>query len=128
MADSRVYWPSQPLWPVGSPQREHPQSAPTRGKGTSFAEILGREERKVSFSQHALQRLRDRDLELGEGALTKLDDTVAKMAQKGVREALIYLNDVALIVSVANRTVITAMDGASAKDNIFTNIDSAAIL
>ena len=50
------------------------------------------------------------------------------MAQKGAREALIYLNDVALIVSVANRTVITAMDGASAKDNIFTNIDSAAIL
>lgn len=82
----------------------------------------------MSFSQHALQRLRDRDLDLGEGELAKLDDTVAKMAQKGAREALIYLNDVALIVSVANRTVITAMDGASAKDNIFTNIDSAAIL
>lgn len=128
MADSRVYWPSQPLWPVGSPRQENSPSALARGKETSFAEILGREERKVSFSQHALQRLRDRDLDLGEGGLAKLDDTVARMAQKGAREALIYLNDVALIVSVANRTVITAMDGASAKDNIFTNIDSAAIL
>lgn len=128
MADSRVYWPSQMLWPVGSPQREHPQSVKPRGKETSFAEILGQEERKVHFSQHSLQRLRDRGLALGEGALRKLDDTVAKMAQKGAKEALIYLNDVALIVSVANRTVITAMDGASAKDNIFTNIDSAAIL
>ena len=128
MADSRVYWPSQPLWPVGSPRQENSPSVPARGKETSFAEILGREERQVSFSQHALQRLRDRDLDLGEGGLAKLDDTVARMAQKGAREALIYLNDVALIVSVANRTVITAMDGASAKDNIFTNIDSAAIL
>ena len=128
MADSRVYWPSQPLWPVGSPRQENSPSVPARGKETSFAEILGREERKVSFSQHALQRLRDRDLDLGEGELAKLDDTVARMAKKGAREALIYLNDVALIVSVANRTVITAMDGASAKDNIFTNIDSAAIL
>mgnify|MGYP000852136372 CR=1 FL=1 len=61
MADSRVYWPSQPLWPVGSPRQENSPSAPARGKETSFAEILGREERKVSFSQHALQRLRDRE-------------------------------------------------------------------
>jgi len=41
---------------------------------------------------------------------------------------LIMLNDVALVVSVKNKTVITAMDGASAKDNIFTNIDSAMII
>ena len=72
--------------------------------------------------------MQDRQLNIGEPELEKLNDTVAKMAQKGAKEALIYLNDVALIVSVANRTVITAMDGASAKENIFTNIDSAAIL
>ena len=56
------------------------------------------------------------------------DDAVDKMAQKGARESLIYMNDMAFVVSVANRTVITAMDGKSARENIFTNIDSAAIL
>ena len=50
------------------------------------------------------------------------------MAHKGARESLIYLNDIALVVSVANRKVITAMDGSSARENIFTNIDSAAII
>ena len=50
------------------------------------------------------------------------------MAQKGAKESLIYLDDIAMVVSVANRKVITAMDGESAGDNIFTNIDSAAIL
>jgi hypothetical protein len=30
-------------------------------------------------------------------------------------------------VSVRNRTVITAVDAASLKDNVFTNIDSAVI-
>ena len=50
------------------------------------------------------------------------------MAAKGARESLIYMNDLAFVVSVKNRTVITAMDGPSAKENIFTNIDSAAIL
>jgi flagellar operon protein len=67
-------------------------------------------------------------LNFSERDLQKLDDTVTKMAQKGARESLIYMNDMALVVSVANRTVITAMDGSSAKENIFTNIDSAAIL
>ena len=41
---------------------------------------------------------------------------------------MILLKETALVVSVKNRTVITAVDEASAKENIFTNIDSAAIL
>ena len=80
------------------------------------------------FSNHAIQRLNDRNLNFSEEDLAKLDDTVARMAEKGAKESVIYMNDTALVVSVANRTVITAMDGSSAKENIFTNIDSAAIL
>ena len=72
--------------------------------------------------------MQSRNLDLSDQDLDKLDDAVEKMAQKGAKESLIYLNDIALVVSVANKTVITAMDGTSAKDNIFTNIDSAAIL
>ncbi len=37
------------------------------------------------------------------------------------------LDDVALVVSVANRTVITAIDGENLKENVFTQIDSAVI-
>ena len=47
---------------------------------------------------------------------------------RGAKDALILLRETALVVSVKNRTVITAVDEASAKENIFTNIDSAAIL
>ena len=72
--------------------------------------------------------MRARGIDLSDEELSKLDDAVSKMALKGARESLIYMNDVALVVSIRNRTVITAMDGMSAKDNIFTNIDSAAIL
>jgi hypothetical protein len=35
------------------------------------------------------------------------------------------LRDTAFIVSVRNKTVITAANGDQLKDNIFTNIDSA---
>ncbi len=33
-----------------------------------------------------------------------------------------------MVVSVTNRTVITALDDVTAADSIFTNIDSAAII
>ena len=38
------------------------------------------------------------------------------------------MDKAALVVSVPNRTVITAVDKAALKENIFTNIDSAMIL
>ena len=53
---------------------------------------------------------------------------MAKAAAKGARSSLLVMKDVALIVSVTNRTVITAVDGSSLKDNVFTNIDSAVIV
>ena len=61
--------------------------------------------------------------------MNQLKSAVDKAAQKGARESLILMNnDLALVVSVTNRTVITAMDGSSIRDNVFTNIDSAVIV
>ena len=128
MADPRIYLSTQPLLPIGNPSAAFSPAASSARDRTSFAEVLSKAENKVSFSQHAIARMQSRNLDLSEQDLGKLDDTVEKMAQKGAKESLIYLNDVALVVSVTNKTVITAMDGASAKENIFTNIDSAAIL
>ena len=110
MSNSGIIFPGQPVLPVEkSGFGQKISRGNTAITGASFADILQKASRKVSFSNHALQRLE-------------------KMAQKGARESLIYMNDMAFVVSVANRTVITAMDGKSARENIFTNIDSAAIL
>jgi flagellar operon protein len=38
------------------------------------------------------------------------------------------MGDIAMVVSIKNRTVITAVDGDSMRENVFTNIDSAAIV
>ena len=60
-----------------------------------------------------------------------MDSSGASFAQvlEGAREALIYMKDsTAMVVSVTNRTVITALDDVTAADSIFTNIDSAAII
>lgn len=130
MADNRIFLQSQPILPINNHLNNtgRNNAANTVTTGASFADILSGATDKISFSQHALQRMESRNLNLSDTDLQKLDDTVAKMAQKGARESLIYMNDMAFVVSVANRKVITAMDGNSARENIFTNIDSAAIL
>ncbi len=69
-----------------------------------------------------------RNIGLEPQQLAKLNQAVEKAAQKGARESLVLMNDVAFIVSIKNRTVVTAVDGQNLKENVFTNIDSAVIV
>ncbi|MHB8618627.1 MAG: TIGR02530 family flagellar biosynthesis protein [Chloroflexota bacterium] len=81
----------------------------------------------VTFSAHAQQRLQQRDITLGDQAVAKITDAVDRARQKGSKESLILLDDMAFVVSVKNRVVITAVDQPSMKQNVFTNIDSVVI-
>lgn len=92
----------------------------------SFESVL--QQKMLKFSNHAAKRLEQRGIELGSRQLDQISDAVDKAAAKGSKESLILMNDMALIVSVQNRTVVTAMDGKSMKDNVFTQIDSAVII
>ena len=83
---------------------------------------------EIAFSVHAQNRLQERNINLSHEDLARLQSAVDKLAQKGARESLIYMQEVALAVSVANRTVITALEKLQGTDNIITNIDSAAII
>ncbi|MBQ1416527.1 MAG: hypothetical protein IIY91_04340 [Selenomonas sp.] len=82
----------------------------------------------VTFSSHAQSRLQERNINLSAEDLDRLNSTIDKLAKKGARESLVYMQEVALVVSVANRTVITALNKLQGADNIITNIDSAAII
>lgn len=81
---------------------------------------------QVKFSKHAQSRLNDRDLNLSNEQVDRLYDGVAKAKEKGLKESLVLVDNVALIVSIQNNTVITATDN---KDSmVFTNIDGAVIV
>jgi flagellar operon protein len=82
----------------------------------------------LKFSAHARERLQMRNIQLSAADLSRLSNAVDKAAAKGARESLLVMNDVAMIVSVTNRTVITALAGANMRENVFTNIDSAVIV
>jgi flagellar operon protein len=82
----------------------------------------------LKFSAHAKERLALRNINLSPDDLSRITDAVNKAASKGARQSLLVMDNQAFIVSVTNRTVITALDGGSMKENVFTNIDSAVIV
>jgi flagellar operon protein len=82
----------------------------------------------LKFSAHAMQRLQSRNISLTSDDVTKMNAMADKAAAKGAKNSLFIVRDTAMIVSIKNRTVITAVDSDSMKDNVFTNIDSAAII
>ena len=129
MTDNRLYIPNQRILPIQSPVTNKPQSEKSKTSNAGFEQVLSQVLGGVKFSQHAAQRLQTRNINLSPTQLNQLKSAVDKAAQKGARESLVLMNnDLALVVSITNRTVITAMDGASIKDNVFTNIDSAVIV
>lgn len=91
-----------------------------------FKELL--EEKLLKFSNHAAKRLEQRGIEIKGDQLAQINSAIEKAAAKGSKESLILMKDMALIVNVPNRTVVTAMDDKAMKDNVFTQIDSAVII
>jgi len=85
-------------------------------------------EQEVKFSSHAKQRLDQRGIQLDAQAMSRLNSAVEKASQKGSNDSLVLMKDIAFVVNVRNRVVITAVDQASMKEHVFTNIDSAIIL
>ena len=109
-------------------QQKKIQQAMTSG-GFSFEEILQKQQTgEIKFSKHATNRLNDRNIELTSEQLERLSDGTRKAGEKGIRESLVLVDELAFIVNTGSNTVITAMDQAETKENIFTNIDGAVII
>ncbi|SCN21310.1 flagellar operon protein [Clostridium sp. N3C] len=95
----------------------------------NFAEILNSKLAKsesFTISKHAADRLRNVNLDSND--MEKINDIINKAEQKGSKNCLILYKDVALVTSIENRTVITAVEEERMKENIFTNIDSVVIM
>jgi len=121
--------------PVIIPQPVTGLSRNTRGAAinpvNTFGEILNKEfekTRDLKLSAHAERRLSERNVILNREDMRKIEVAVDQAAAKGSRESLVILGDLALVASVKNKTIITALEGKDMKDHVFTNIDSAVIV
>jgi flagellar operon protein len=72
--------------------------------------------------------MRARSIHLSQQEEVELARAIDAASAKGARESLILLDDLALVVSVRNRLVITALEQRAGEPSVFTHIDSAVLL
>jgi len=124
---NKVYFPQTVIQPLPGKKPTTPVTPDSRT--TTFGQVLEKKlQGELKFSQHARQRLQSRNIELGEAEMARLENAVSKAREKGARDSLVLMDNLALVVSIKNNTVITAVDEQSLKENVFTNIDSAVIV
>lgn len=98
-------------------------------EGAPFAEVLDAKlDPELRFSAHAQARLRSREIGLSDDDRSRLARATSEAARKGAREALLLMGDLGFIVSVGNRTVITALDSSRMDGGIITGIDAAVVV
>ena len=114
-----------PLSRLGAP--DAPPSRGVQGAQGGADFLVALERSQLEFSKHALKRIEQRGLQMDAPRLDRLEQAVDRAEAKGARDSLILLDELALVVSVQNRTVLTAMDESSRKEHVFTNIDSVVI-
>ncbi len=96
-----------------------------------FQKILHQQlsqEQELKFSKHASMRLESRQIDFSANQLERLQNGLSSARDKGVKESLMLVDDVALIVNVENATVVTALNKEESKEHVFTNIDGALLV
>ncbi len=95
--------------------------------GTVLKEKLQAQDR-IRFSKHAEHRLHMRNINLNTSQIERIGTGINKAEEKGVKDSLILMDNLALVVNIRNRTVVTAANTDELKENVFTNIDGAVIV
>ncbi len=101
---------------------------------TSFSDVLNQTlnstlnqpQGTIEFSKHAQLRLNNRNITLSDTQMERIEKGMDQAREKGIKDSLVLVDNVALIVNVKNNVVVTAVD--ESKDKIFTNIDGAIIV
>jgi flagellar operon protein len=81
----------------------------------------------LQFSKHANMRLNNRNITLSNEQLARIEDGVSAAKDKGIKDSLVLVDNIALVVNITNKVVVTALSQNS-EQNVFTNIDGAVIV
>lgn len=107
----------------------HNKSKKTEENTNSFKELFDSKlnNKDIKISKHAESRMINRNINMTQQLKEKINDAVTKAEDKGVKDSLVLVDDMAFIVNVKSRTVVTAVKDEELKENVFTNIDGAVI-
>ena len=126
---------NRPIPSIKQVQNERQVTSPRKNQGqvagSPFQSILQQQLQRsesLKFSKHASARLTSRQIDLSAEQMERLNSGVDKAMAKGIKESLVLMDNIALVVNVENRTVVTALDRSETKEHVFTNIDGAVVI
>ncbi len=125
LAATRV---TQPI----APEQRAPNRQSSSPGAKSFAGELAAHELKdasgVRVSAHAAERMQQRDIQFSQQSRAEVAAALTELEKKGARNALLLSESSAFVVSVPNRTIVTAIANNEVQSRAFTNIDSAYVM
>ena len=97
-----------------------------------FRDLLAQQLRQrqgwqLKLSGHFQERLERREVDLSEHTLSRIEQAVQAARAKGGRQSLIVVDQLAVIASVKDNTLVTVLPAGESGGRVFTNIDSAVI-
>lgn len=95
----------------------------------SFEQVYNRiANQGVNLSKHAYQRIKSRNIDLNDAQIKRVSEALEQAKQKGIKDALIMLDNKMMIANVKNNTIVTIANKSDLNDDIITNIDGAILL
>lgn len=92
-----------------------------------FADIL-RNTDKPKISKHAELRMKERNIQFDEEKWNEISSKMKEAKAKGVTDSLVLTDKAALIASIKNHTIVTAMNRSEADSQVFTNINGTIVM
>lgn len=89
-------------------------------------ETINKNSEEYTLSKHAADRLKE--INFTDADMEQIAKGFKMAENKGSKNSVMLYKDVALIASIENKTVITAVEKERSKENVFTNVDSVVIL
>ena len=89
-------------------------------------EAINKSSEEYTLSKHAADRLKE--INFTDADMEQIAKGFKMAENKGSKNSVMLYKDVALIASIENKTVITAVEKERSKENVFTNVDSVVIL
>ena len=123
-------WQVAPVKPVDANERvRQPEGIRKPREGAAFKDVL-QERLNLSigaprFSKHALERMEQRGIQMSPEQLSRISSAIGQAKEKGSKDSVVVVDDLAMVVSVNNSTVVTCLD---AKGAILTKIDSVVFI
>lgn len=116
-------------YPIGNFELPKSSSLEKKNQSVNFKDILNEtinKQENYTISKHASERLKN--LDFNDEDMKNIGEGFKIAEEKGSKNSVILYKNVALITSIENKTVITAIENERSKNNIYTNIDSVVIL